>query len=880
MASATTWKRPPNRFPSSPAVESVRSTWIQDWFSHLVFALLLGVAVLTLIFVPLRTVSFQASNTLAVPNDFDPRLTQFFQSQGLAVEPHSEWSLLRQLRSGANFVITTETTANAAITAEPNASFMPLYPKSVVLASPNPQVASVNNLQKLLSGKEKVYLDQGVGRLELLSALALTTTPGSEGAQAFSSQQASQLLEELQAQGRLATGSSPQELKDALAHGYFCLTTDNRSVASSPSEKLNYAKFPTVTFMEGLWSRHPGGPSPDFRLLPPPTDLLNPAAYPSLSASFQKNINATPIDNLEQFKQFTWDQSLSNDTFGASWEWKNTNEAYQIGSFIALLCLLSFWAGWRFWTTVSPYVRRAVLIQASLLALWILARIIKHSLPGVYERYAWYYYYVPIYSTLTILFFVIAHSSRRLPPAYRSLRAFIVALGTALMLMVFTNDFHHLLLRFGRGQSWVDYKYGPGYYLYYLSVLLLFAAILYVALWSFKGNRTRLLAALGVLFAFAVTYSLAYTWRVPLVRASENVQIYCIFFLLAWEALFFIGLIPQNRGYTRFFKKSTVPMEIVDRDWEPRYVTSNPLYLNDSVKRQLRETNTPVLITDNSGKFPRTLYCQAQPINAGHVIWETDISAVQELEKTLAALREREAHQTKVLSSEYEALKQVQQPSQAPLLYDRLDELMNNALSRVQSNSARLGSHLDSNQLAELLRSIKMDLGYAKRAGLLTLSYFENGEVSVNVLTTLLSQSCTDFSYANALAGLHGPTSGSIRLEEALWDLEALHRGLGCVVSLPDLAVFINLAVSSGRQPAKMNWILDIPVSQIGLLQPLLDWPRAKIKLIIEDGVVNLQMLLKSPNEDANDLAPPSAENQEFSEAAGDPEDSSGEQSQ
>lgn len=71
-------KLPPNRFPSSPAVESVRPTWIQDWLAHLVFALLLGIAVLTLIFVPLRTVSFQANSTLAVPNDFDPSLADFF----------------------------------------------------------------------------------------------------------------------------------------------------------------------------------------------------------------------------------------------------------------------------------------------------------------------------------------------------------------------------------------------------------------------------------------------------------------------------------------------------------------------------------------------------------------------------------------------------------------------------------------------------------------------------------------------------------------------------------------------------------------------------------------------------------------------------------
>ena len=220
----------------------------------------------------------------------------------------------------------------------------------------------------------------------------------------------------------------------------------------------------------------------------------------------------------------------------------------------------------------------------------------------------------------------------------------------------------------------------------------------------------------------------------------------------------------------------------------------------------------------------------------------------------------------------------MKQPAQAPLLYDRLDVLMNNALNRVQSNSARLGTHLDNTQLAELLRSIKMDLGYAKRAGLLTLSYFENGEVTVNVLTTLLSQSCTDFSYSNALAGLHGPTSGTIRLEEALWCLEALHRGLGCVVSLSDLAVFINLEVSSGSQQLKMNWIMDIPAGKIGFLQPLLDWPRGKIKLIMEDGVVNLQMRLKIPDENEKYLAALNKEAQEFFEDA--PAGTSGENSQ
>ena len=86
------------------------------------------------------------------------------------------------------------------------------------------------------------------------------------------------------------------------------------------------------------------------------------------------------------------------------------------------------------------------------------------------------------------------------------------------------------------------------------------------------------------------------------------------------------------------------------------------------------------------------------------------------------------------------------------------------------------------------------------------------------------------------------------------------------MVSLSDLAVFINLEVDESEQPAKMNWILDIPAGQIGLLQPLLDWPQAKIKLIMEDGVVNLQMRINHSAEEVNSFTALSEVTKAFTE--------------
>ena len=96
-------------------------------------------------------------------------------------------------------------------------------------------------------------------------------------------------------------------------------------------------------------------------------------------------------------------------------------------------------------------------------------------------------------------------------------------------------------------------------------------------------------------------------------------------------------------------------------------------------------------------------------------------------------------------------------------------------------------------------------------------------------------------------------------------------------MSLSDLAVFINLEAGTSGQPVKMNWILDIPAGQIGLLQPLLDWSQAKIKLILEDGVVNLQMRINHPAHEEHSFATLSEVSKEFT--ADVPANSNGEQS-
>lgn len=219
---------------------------------------------------------------------------------------------------------------------------------------------------------------------------------------------------------------------------------------------------------------------------------------------------------------------------------------------------------------------------------------------------------------------------------------------------------------------------------------------------------------------------------------------------------------------------------------------------------------------------------------------------MQDLERALAALRARETHQTEILRAEYEATLNMEESADAPILFDRLDDLMNASLGRIQANTARLNVQLDESERSDILRNIKMDLGYAKRAGLLTLQNFENETVSVNALTTFMSQSCTDFSYAGAVAGLHGPTTGTVQLQVALWCLEGLHRTFNQLIGASEAAVFVNFEVSPDGKSARLNWIIDLPEEDLPLLVPLLTWPRAQVEMFVEDDTCHLNMIINA----------------------------------
>lgn len=765
---------------------------------------------------PLQSVYYRIENTIALPVESPPALVRFYKSQGLKVRQDSPWMLQRLLSSGSQFVYVPDILAKPALKYYENAAFTPVATSTVVAASRDSHIATLSDFAKLPDAAATVYFDQGVSRLEIMAALGLTV---SKDAQHFSANRALNIASSLYIQKKLQVGSSLEDLGAALDKGWWCVSTDARLANVADLSALNVPSVPTLMLQDGVWARD--GETPP----KPPSGLINTRTHPTL-AGHNYLRNATELSNLRSLEDFTWWISFSNQQYNGSDRWKNNNEAYRLASLITTLFLISLWGGWRFWTGPTTFVRRAVLVQAAVLSGWILVRILKHSFLFTFQRYLWYYYYVPIITSVVILFLVINHDSPKHPPGYRFMRLFCFVSLIVLIVAAYTNDLHHLLLRFGSERTDLDYSYGPIYYIYYAASVLIFGFILYTSLWLFKGNRRSIAWGMLLLFVTVMTYSIAYTLRVPLVRAGETSQSYTLLLLLAWEVMYFIGAIRQNRGYQLFFANAKIPVEIRDRDWEVLYHSGKRLNLGVREVDMLREGKAPFIYQHNGAAGLEQHYLQTSPMLGAHVVWRTNITLVKELEKTLISVRSQAEHQLAVLAKEFDALRKMEKSPLVPLLYDRLDSLMHRALVRAENQSILLAQVTDEAQLRILLRSIKLDLGYAKRVGLLVLSNLEDDEVTLNTLSTFLSQSCTDFSTQGVLVGLHGPTAGRIDLETAIGTLNALHRVLACLMGLSELVCFVSFT-SESAQNAQLTFIFEENPQLGAALETIRQWREA-----------------------------------------------------
>lgn len=266
-----------------------------------------------------------------------------------------------------------------------------------------------------------------------------------------------------------------------------------------------------------------------------------------------------------------------------------------------LCALYGIW-GVSVWYRVTDYsCKRIFLLSCNTMMFWELIRTVKyhHLITPLSVRIAWYAFYIPML-TLSVLSFLISKvlqcdDSRKMIRRYSHL----IAIAAVLILLVMTNEWHHLVFVFPEGNvsGNPDYTYGAGYFLIIGFILLMVIGC--IANLIIKCNLPKIHKSLYIPLAIIVTgivslilYELGIKPVIGGITLFTVPDLICLFQILIWESCMYIGLIPANDGYYEIFASSSIGASILDKNGETIVCKSRDDYgMNDD----LVVCNEPIL---------------------------------------------------------------------------------------------------------------------------------------------------------------------------------------------------------------------------------------------------------------------------------------------
>ena len=256
-------------------------------------------------------------------------------------------------------------------------------------------------------------------------------------------------------------------------------------------------------------------------------------------------------------------------------------------SFVAILrstihiSLLICWCVSLYRRLVNNQIRRIIMGTGVLMAVWLLAKTVKYEFlvqtTDALGRYMWYSYYIPMIFIPLFGVFIIDHMGK--PEGYSSPRymRYLYIPAAVMLLTVFTNDAHQLVFRFYDGFAGYDksYTYGITYFIimaWYILLSLYFPVMLVKKCRAPGSTGVQKLPIIIILFSIA--FWVAYTMR--LISADLTV-VDCIIIASLLESAIQTGMIPSNSNYQEIFNGTTLPIQVVDADYQPHYVSAGAL---------------------------------------------------------------------------------------------------------------------------------------------------------------------------------------------------------------------------------------------------------------------------------------------------------------
>ena len=480
---------------------------------------------------------------------------------------------------------------------------------------------------------------------------------------------------------------------------------------------------------------------------------------------------------------------------------------------------------------VNKVVRRLMVTVGALLLFWLMDKIIKWDFTGSVThplvRYLWYGFYVGMLYVPTLGVFIIDYLGK--PENYRHPKwlNYLLIPPTLMLLTVFTNDLHQKVFVFYNGFVNFDKQYGYDWVYYVIMGWFIVTGFYFVVMMLVKSRvpgSKKLQKMPLLIMAFAALFWIGYSMRL---YDCDLTVTDCLIITLLLESAIQSGLLPSNNRYQQIFDATTVPVQIVDRDYQPHYVSAGALPVPEET---MKRTEAGTVTMENS-------LLSSAPIHGGRVVWQDDITQLNELKEQLEDTREQLGEENILLQAELDLKQQRAKADEQNRLYDRIAREVEPQLIKADALLHRIETNPE--EIRGLIAKVCVLGSYIKRRGNLLLLGEDAKMVPARELEYCIRESLENLRLGQVYTALDSSCEDQLSLEHiiAVYDFyeNMVERLLDDIT-----AMMVNLRCSKGKTLMNIQMGCTESIAKQVLADVTMPYGSVTYDIMDEDVVINL----------------------------------------
>lgn len=478
-------------------------------------------------------------------------------------------------------------------------------------------------------------------------------------------------------------------------------------------------------------------------------------------------------------------------------------------------------------------VRRLMLIVGSLLLIWMLDKIVKWDFTGSEThplvRYLWYGFYVGMLYIPTLGIFIINYLGKPENYTHPGWMNYLLIPATTLLAAVFTNDLHQKVFVFYNGIINFNKEYSYDWVYYIVMGYFIVTGFYFVAMMILKsrvpGSRKMQNIPLFIM-TFAALFWLGYSMRL---YDCDLTVMDCLIIVLLLESAIQSGLLPSNSRYQEVFDSTTVPVLIVDREYQPHYVSGAALPVSE---KQMRRASVATVTLGDS-------LLSSAPIRGGCVVWQDDITQLNELKERLQDTLAQLGEENVLLQAELELKEKRAKADEQNRLYDRIAREVEPQLIKADKLLRRIEEEPDNTRA--LIAKICVLGSYMKRRGNLLLLGEDAEHIHARELEYCIRESLENLRLGQVFTSFNCKCEGKLTLEHIV----AVYDFFEMMVErmLDDItAMMVNLVCYNGFIAMNIQMGCTEDIAEQVLSDVSIPYGTFTYDIMDEDVVINLTM--------------------------------------